>query len=131
MKEVVLDTNVFLRFLLKDIKSQYETAKKIFEDIEKQNVKAWVSILVINEIVWIMKKYYEIEASLFVPKLLQILLLKNIEIIEIDKNRLLMILQILSKTNFDFTDLYLFYTQNKDKILSFDKDFKKLWRKKL
>lgn len=126
MKEVILDTNVFLRYFLKDIASQYEIAKNLIKDIEKEKIKAFVSILIINEIMWIMKKYYKIKLSLFIPRLLQILLLKNIEVIEIDKNKLLMILQALLTTKFDFTDLYLFHIQTGKQIIPFDKDFKKI-----
>lgn len=129
MKEVILDTNVFLRYFLRDIKSQYEIAKRLIKDIEKEEIKAFVSILVINEIVWIMKRYYEIKPPLYIPKLSQILLLKNIEVIEIDKTKLLIILQALLTTGFDFTDLYLFYIQAGKQVFSFDKDFKKIDRK--
>ena len=110
---------------LADIQSQFKQAKKILEDIEKEKLKAFVSILVINEIIWIMKKYYEVERNIYIPKLIQVILLKNIEIIEIDKKMLFMILQKFLKTNLDFTDLYLLYTQSERKILSFDRDFKK------
>ena len=125
MREVVLDTNIFIRYFLQDVKSQFKQAKKIFEDIEKEKIKAFVSILVINEIVWIMKKYYEIDRSKYIPKLIQLLLLKNVKVIEIEKKMLLTSLQALQKTNADFTDLYLLYTQSAKNILSFDKDFKK------
>ena len=72
-----------------------------------------------------MKKYYEIDRSKYIPKLIQLLLLKNVKVIEIEKKMLLTILQALQKTNADFTDLYLLYTQSAKNILSFDKDFKK------
>lgn len=125
MKDVVLDTNIFIRYLVKDVKSQFLQAKKIFEDIEKEKTGALVSILVVNEIIWIMEKYYELDRKIYIPKLIQILLLKNIEIIEIDKNQLFVILQAILKTNLDFTDLYLLLTQDKEKIISFDKILKK------
>lgn len=131
MKDVILDTNIFIRYFAKDIRSQYEQAKKIFQDIEKENINARVSILVINEIVWIMKKYYEIDPKIYIPKLVQVVLLNNIEIIEADKKTLLLILQSILKTNLDFTDLYLYFIAGKNNVISFDKDFKKMSAKQL
>ena len=37
MKELVLDTNIFIRYFIEDIPFQYKESRKIFEDIENGN----------------------------------------------------------------------------------------------
>lgn len=126
MKELILDTNVFIRFLIKDVPSQFEKAQKIFEKIEKQEAKGLVSILVINEIIWILENFYELRREIYLPQLLKLLALKNIKVIEVKKNLLVRILQQMQKQKFDFTDIYLSQIAGDKKIFTFDKDFKKL-----
>ncbi len=125
MRDIVLDTNIFIRYFTQDVVSQYKIARQIFENIEGNNVRGLISILVVNEIIWIMDRHYRIDRTVYLPKLIRLLLLEHAEIIEIDKNLLIKILQVMQKTNLDFTDLYLLYTTDKTKIYSFDKDFKK------
>lgn len=125
MKEFVLDTNVFIRYFIKDIKTQYEKAKKLFQEIENQKHKGLVSILVINEIIWILENYYDLKRTLYIPTFLKLLALKNMKIVETRKNVLFQILEAMQKSSLDFTDSYLLYSTNRDKIFSFDKDFKK------
>ena len=125
-KEVVLDTNIFVRFFIKDIKVQFQEAKKLFEEIENTKIVGRVSILVINELILILENYYELKRSLFIPKILKLLALKNIKIIEVKKNLVIKVLETLEKTKFDFTDIYLAGITNKGKIFTFDKDFEKI-----
>jgi len=122
MKQLILDTNVFVRFFIKDVESQYKQARLIFEKIEKEEIKGLISILVINEIVWILENYYELKREVYIPKLLNLLALKNIKIIEIDKDLLVKILEGTLTKKIDFTDLYLLQIKDTGKIFSFDKD---------
>jgi len=124
MKELVLDTNIFIRYLIEDIPFQYKESRKIFEAIENGTLKGLVSILVVNETIWILENYYEIKRSVYIPKLLQIFALKNLKIIEIAKEVLSLILKSMEASRLDFTDLYLLHTSKKEKIASFDKDLK-------
>ncbi len=126
MKEFIIDTNVFIRYLIRDVPRQFEKAKKLFSDIENQKIKGFVSILVINEIIWILENYYELKRPSYIPKLIKLFALKNIKIAEIEKDIIFKIFETMQKGNVDFTDLYLFYTSDKDKIFSFDSDFKKI-----
>ena len=124
MKELVLDTNIFIRYLIEDIPFQYKESRKIFEAIENGTLKGLVSILVVNETIWILENYYEIKRSVYIPKLLQIFALKNLKFIEIAKEVLSLILKSMEASRLDFTDLYLLHTSKKEKIASFDKDLK-------
>ena len=128
MKELLLDTNVFVRFLIKDIPSQFKKAERVFERIEKGEIKGLVSVLVINETVWILENYYELKREIYLPPLLKLLLLKNLKIIEIKKSLIIKTLEEMLKQKFDFTDIYLSQIAKDKKIFSFDKDFQKISR---
>ncbi|MBL7159229.1 PIN domain-containing protein [Candidatus Microgenomates bacterium] len=129
MKEIVLDTNVLIRLLIKDVPSQFKKAQKVFEKIEKEEIKGLVSVLVINEAVWILENYYELERKAYIPLLLKLLLLKHLKIIEAKKSLIIKALQTMEKQKFDFTDVYLFQIAKTKKIFSFDKDFQKMKKK--
>lgn len=129
MKEIVIDSNIFIRFLVKDIKPQFERARELFDKIEKEENKGLVSILVLNEIIWILENFYELKREIYLPKLLNLLALKQIKVIEIKKDLIIKIFQEMQSRKFDFTDIYLVTIAESKKILSFDKDFKKLARK--
>src|SRR5574340_550335 len=55
---VFVDTNVFLRFFVRDVESFYQKAKELFEKAEKGVVKLETSDMVIAEIVWVLESYY-------------------------------------------------------------------------
>lgn len=126
MKELILDTNVFIRFLIKDVPFQFEKAQRVFKKIEEQKTKGLVSILVINEIIWILENFYELKREIYLSQLLKLLALKNIKLIEVKKSLLIKVLQEMEKHKFDFTDIYLFHIAKERKIFTFDKDFKKI-----
>lgn len=125
MKNFILDTNIFARLIVKDVFSQLETSQQLFREIENDKIKAWVSILVIDELIWVLENYYHIERNLYLPQILSLLALKNISIIESKKAVIIEILTKMETTNMDFTDLYLMETAGSKKIVSFDKDLQK------
>lgn len=126
MSEVLLDTNIFIRFFIKDIEDQFLKSFKIFEKIEKGELEGLVSILVINEIIWIMENYYELKREVYIPELLKLLALKKMKIVEVSKNLVIKILQLMQDRKIDFTDFYLSEISDTKQVLSFDKDFEKL-----
>jgi len=126
MKNVILDTNVFIRFLIRDIENQFLKSKQIFDKVEKEGLIAEVSILVVNEIVWVLENFYELKREIYIPQLVKILDLRNIRIIEAKKSLVLQVLESSQKQNFDFTDIYLAHIKGPKEIFSFDKDFRKI-----
>lgn len=125
MKELYLDTNVVLRYLLGDIPDQFQEAKKIIEAIEKGDTTGFLSILVINELIWILENYYHLKRNVYIPKLLKLFLIDRIKILEVKKDILTKILERMQKQKIDFTDLYLAHSVPKQQIVSFDEDLKK------
>lgn len=123
IKKILIDTNFILRPLNNDIPSQVKESRQILKKIEKGKIIGIVSILVINELIWILQRFYKKKRKEFIPKIMELLSLKNIKIFEIKKNELMMILKQMMEINLDFTDLYLLYFSKelKHKIVSFDK----------
>jgi len=126
MKEFLIDTNIFVRLLTKEPIHQYEEAREIFRHIEEEKKSGIVSILVVNEVLWILERFYKMKRSVSIPELLHLLLLKNIKIIEVSKDILVKILQKMILRKIDFTDIYLAEIARSRKIISFDRDFEKL-----
>lgn len=126
MKNLILDTNIFVRLVVKDVSSQLEISRQLFKEIEKDKIRGWVSILVIDELIWVLENYYHIERSLYLAQILNLLALKSISIIEVKKTIIIKILKRMETTNIDFTDLYLVETAGDKKIVSFDKDLQKI-----
>ncbi|MBU0618868.1 PIN domain-containing protein [Patescibacteria group bacterium] len=121
-KHFLIDTNFILRFLL-DVPSQFKEAERVFKKIEDKTATGVVSVLVINELIWIFQYFYKKKRQDFIPQILKLLSLKNIKILEIKKAELINILKASLENNFDYTDLYLLFLSKKSgqSIQSFDK----------
>lgn len=129
MNQLYLDTNVLLRYFLGDIPDQFEEVKKLIEEIEKGDKTGFLSILVINELIWILEKYYHLKRTVYIPKLIKLFFIDGIKIMELKKDTLIKILEMMQKKNIDFTDMYLAHIAPIEQIVSFDRDFKKLMLK--
>lgn len=124
--KVWLDTNVLLRHFLSDVKEQSKRAIGLLKKIEEGQVKGVVSLLVINEFIWIMEHYYEVERSEFVPMLLELLGLRGLKVEEVSKNELRIILENFLKSKIGLTDVYLARKARNEKVASFDNDLERL-----
>lgn len=133
MESVWLDSNIFLRYLHADLPQAHQAAKKIFQQIEQGNFKGVLSVLVLNEILWILEKYYQIKREDFVQKILKLIALPGIGIFELPKRDVIGLVDNWGKSKLDWTDLYLSFCANKndEPVASFDKDFKQLEAKVL
>lgn len=126
-KITYIDTNFVLRLLLNDIPSQTAIAQKLFEEINQGKIKGMISLLVLGEIIWVFENFYKRKRLDFIPMLSQLISLKHIQIIEINKHDVLVILDTMLKSNLDLTDLYLlhFGKRREIEIASFDKNLLK------
>lgn len=130
MSKLFLDTNVILDFLVRKEGEYFVQAKRIFEKIENGELKILLSVLVVNEAIWVTEKFYKIKRDVYFQDLVNLFSLKGIKTIEIKKKDLFAILKILWKKNVSFPDAYLFYlSQGQGQIISFDNDFVKLGAK--
>lgn len=121
MTSILIDTNIFIRFLIGDVADHQAKATEIFSAIEKGTSRGYVSLLVINEIIWIMEHFYAIDRSAYIPRLQALLALKGIKIREADKQLLMDVLNDMKTSSLDFTDLYLLRTKETMTLVTFDK----------
>lgn len=70
-----LDTNVLVRFLVRDDELQSEKIYRIFKQAELDKEEFWVPILVVLEILWVLESVYEIPRKDILDSLSDLLLM--------------------------------------------------------
>lgn len=126
MKCIYVDTNVFLRFLTKDIPSQANRAEKYLRKAEKGELCMNVMHVTILEILFHLERFYNLSRAEAVQKLA--LLIKP-DWIRVDNKKVVMdALYEYKRHTIDFVDILTWSMAKAEKvaILSFDKDFDKL-----
>src|SRR4030042_3369516 len=123
---IFIDTNVFLRFLVRDVEPFYQKAKELFEKAEEGKVKLETNELVIAEIVWVLESYYDFSKSEIKKVIDSILDTKNLKIA--NQTRIKEAVGFYASGKADFIDAYnISYIKKKrfKKVATFDvKHFK-------
>ena len=116
---VMLDANVILRYLLNDNEEMASEAEKA---IKSQT--ALITIEVIAEVVYVLKRVYAIDKAEIKESVLGFLSETEVE----EREVLVIGLEIYAEQNLDFVDciLYAYRCVKKYDILTFDKKLKKL-----
>ena len=126
MKEYYIDSNFFLRFILKDNLNQWKVANDYFKEAKLEKVKLVFLTETIIEIEYVLRKVYKLSRKIILKYLLTLLSINNFEII--DKELLKDALLYYVEKNIDFVDIIIFLkarSQNAE-VLTFDKDFDKI-----
>jgi uncharacterized protein len=116
-----VDTNVFLRFFVKDIASQYEKARALFEKAENGKIKLETNELVIAEIVWVLESFYGFTRKEITEVLTTLLASRNLKIA--NHAKVAHATGLYSSGNMDFIDAYnIAYIRSKEytKVATFD-----------
>jgi predicted nucleic-acid-binding protein len=74
---ILLDTNIFIRFLTADNDKFYQKATQIFFDIENDDMHAMILESVFAEIVFVLEKVYKVSRQEIVDLLMKLLDLKG------------------------------------------------------
>ena len=82
VKKVFIDTNVWLRFILKDEKEQFVWSKKLIEQIEEGRFKPYTSAIVFLEINFVLAKLYKITFSKIDKIIKGILATRNLIVVD-------------------------------------------------
>ncbi|OGH38259.1 MAG: hypothetical protein A2905_03450 [Candidatus Levybacteria bacterium RIFCSPLOWO2_01_FULL_36_10] len=114
---IFVDTNYFLRFLLKDNYDQHLEAKNLFLQGAAGTIKLTTSIIVIFEIYWVFKSYYEKDKTEIIEILKNLLSMDFIQIN--DKKIFITCLDIFSNSNLSLEDCYNLSFAKKNKTEQF------------
>jgi predicted nucleic-acid-binding protein len=124
-KKILLDTNVIVRFLVRDNQEHFIKAVKIFQDIEDFHTEAYLMDFILAEVVYVLKRIYKFDKKLITHTLQQLLMYQNLFL----DNKLVAYeaLTIYNDKNIDFADAYLCAKRKLEdyEIVSFDRDIKK------
>ncbi|MCL4390353.1 MAG: PIN domain-containing protein [Patescibacteria group bacterium] len=125
MKTYFIDTNIFLRFFLKDVPAQFVKAREFFEEAKRGECKIIVCQAVIFEIEFGLRKYYGLDKKDIVQMIGTIL---NMPYLETEDWQIFQeALVLYANKNWDLVDCFLTVKadQAKAEVLSFDKKIKK------
>ena len=120
------DTNVILRYLLKDQIDQYKKAEILFNNARNGSTKIIILESVIVECLYILTKYYKVPRKEAAQKLSDLLHYRGIQ--NSDSLDLINALEIYAEKNIDPVDCILFVKTKSisGKLITFDKQLKKL-----
>jgi len=126
VKKFIVDTNIFIRFLLKDNKKFYQQAKKYFNDAKEKKIVLILLSQVVFEIDYVLRSVYKLSRKESADILKNLIKSPYLQV----ENRQVIgeAVEKYAEKNIDLVDLFLIETARKEKveILSFDKDFSKL-----
>lgn len=128
MKTYFVDTNIFLRVIIKENETSYKESSLFFKIAEENKIRIVTSNFVLAEIAWVMESFYKLDKEKIVAALKGIRVLKNIKFadgVNFDKA-----ISIFSKVNVKYIDALIASNKNINlgrwKIVSYDKDFDKI-----
>jgi predicted nucleic acid-binding protein len=123
---VLIDTNIFVRLFTSDVEHLHIRSVKLIEKIEDGDEVGVISVLVINELVWILENFYHLKKEEYIPKVLGLLSIKGMKTLEAKKEHVVEALELMLEKNLDFTDCYLLQVRGDREFFSFDKKLMKL-----
>lgn len=126
MKSFVVDTNAFLRLLLNDIPQQARQVEHLIRQAKKEEVKIIVPQIVIFEIEFVLRGYYNFEKQEIIEKL-KVLLSSSyfaIESLSVFQEAI----NLYEENNISLTDCFLIAKAEAEKadLFTFDQKLKKL-----
>lgn len=122
MKRYFVDSNIFLRTIVKEDEAIFEDCRLFLQSIKDNKIKAVTCGLVLAEVLWVLSSYYHVKNPGLVEALNSILNLRGLKII--DKIDFLTAEKIYKKYNVKFIDAVI--ASLNLKVVSYDKDFDKI-----
>lgn len=132
-KEYFLDTNIFLRLLVKDDPKKFKDCVNLFLKVREGKVCAVTSAIVLAEIVWTGTKFYKISKQEITEALRGVFKFKHLRIS--DEVDLLEAVSFYEEYNVKFADCLIashnVVQKNGAVIISYDRDFDKMKIKRI
>lgn len=125
MKKLFLDTNVILRFFLKDSKSQYQAVCKLFAEIEEGAFKPYTSSIVFLELNYVVRNIYKLPIEEVLEYIGAVKKMRGMTVI--DKTDSDDAISLYKKYKIKLGDCFIASQLPKETmLLSYDADFKKI-----
>ena len=125
MRKLFLDTNIWLRFFLKDDSSQYKSVYELISQIEQGKFRVYTSNIVLLETYYVLFQTYKIPHEQVLELIDSIFEVRGITVIDRTDSR--QAFQYLKKYNIKFADCLIASQISKmTYLVSFDKDFNKI-----
>jgi predicted nucleic-acid-binding protein len=130
LSENLPDTNVIIRYLVKDNLNLYEEAYHFFEKVKTGEVNALILESVIAECIYVLTKIYKVPKERAADSLIGILRYKGIA--NSDREELIEALNVFARQNIDIVDCILCAKAKSisASIFSFDMDLHKIVSRK-
>lgn len=126
MKTVVVDTNAFLRLLLNDVPQQANRVEHLIRQAKREEIKVIVPQIVIFEIDFVLRGYYNFEKQEVIDKLKSLLSASYfvVESRDIFQNAIL----LYKENDISFVDCFLLSCSGRAnaELFTFDQKLKKL-----
>lgn len=126
MTDLVIDANIFLRFLLKDISRQYLEAEKLFRRAKAGEITLIVPQIVIFEIAFALEKFYCFPKEEVIDKLKSLV---DMEYFLIQDRQIFQgALKIYAVNNISLVDSFLIClaSSKQAKLMTFDEKINKI-----
>lgn len=120
------DTNVIVRYLVKDDEAQYSKAKDFFDKVKNGSSKAIIIESVVAECIYVLTKIYKVPRTTAAESLRDILHYRGIA--NDDQKELINALTLFSERNIDIVDCILCVKASNAELslFSFDDDLNKI-----
>ena len=119
----IIDTNLVLRYLLRDHEGFYKEAEALFDKAFSGKKKVLLLDTVIAEVVYVLSGLYKVKRQEIAQVLKELLKAKGIR--AVDKDGLFDALKIFAEKNLDFVDCLICAYGSRYQVMSFDKKVKK------
>lgn len=120
---IAVDTNLFVRWLMNDEKSQVEAAARLFRAAEKTNDPIWVADMIIGELVGVLQRVFRLRPQQ-VAEMVEPIIAAPMFAIE-NRDRLMRAMELFAAHNVDFIDCYIASSaieKGLKGVASFDRD---------
>jgi len=120
MGQQIVDANIVLRYLVKDVETQYKMARKFFKEGEEGLRELLIKPMVIAEVVYVLESFYGNKREDIASRMETFLSQKWLKV---EERKIMLSLWPWYRKNLHFVDSYLLASakNNNQKILTFDK----------
>lgn len=125
MRKLFLDTNIFLRFFLRDEEGQYQNVLKLLSVIEEGKFRPYTSSIVFLELNYVLRNIYKLSVSETVAHLEAMGKIRGMTVIE--KTDSIRAINLYKKYRIKLGDCFIATQLSKGSILvTYDEDFGKV-----